>query len=192
MTNQDDRVCPVALAGGLDNRIRRWLQSPRRILAPYVREGMTAVDLGCGPGFFTVELADLVGPSGHVIAVDLQPGMLEKVRRNIQGTPFAGRVTLHQAQADTMGLSARADFALAFYMLHEVPNQASFLEEVRQLLAPAGHLLIVEPPLHVSRKAFEQTLDTAARVGFEIAARPGIAFSKCVLLRAGGASAAPA
>ncbi|NTU84989.1 MAG: methyltransferase domain-containing protein, partial [Chloroflexales bacterium] len=86
MTDTNDRVCPAALAGGLDNRLRRWLQNPRPILEPYVHAGMTALDIGCGPGFFTLELAQLVGPSGRVIAVDLQADMLEKVRTKIQGT----------------------------------------------------------------------------------------------------------
>ncbi len=44
-----NRVCPVELAGSLDNRFRRWLQNPRKILAPYVREGMKVLDIGCGP-----------------------------------------------------------------------------------------------------------------------------------------------
>jgi hypothetical protein len=51
MADTGDRVCPVEIAGGLDNRIRRWLQEPCRMLAPYVSDDMTALDFGCGPGF---------------------------------------------------------------------------------------------------------------------------------------------
>jgi len=74
MDDGPERICPVGQAWSLDNRLRRWLQDPRRILAPHVREGMTALDLGCGPGFFTLDLAWLVGPAGRVIASDLEPG----------------------------------------------------------------------------------------------------------------------
>ena len=185
MNGSDERVCPVSRAGGLDNRIRRWLQNPRRLLAPYVRDGMTAVDIGCGPGFFTGALASLVGPSGRVIAVDLQAGMPEKLRAKLEGTSFSRRVVLHQAKSGSLELSASVQFVLAFNMLHEVPDQTAFLSEVRGLLAPTGHLLVVEPPLHVSRAAFEASLATAKRVGLEVVDRPHVAFSKAALLRPG-------
>ena len=185
MNDSGNRVCPVALAGGLDNRFRRWLQNPRSLLEPYVREGMTVLDFGCGPGFFTLELARLVGPSGRVIAVDLQAGMLERVRAKVQGTPLEARVVLHQCQPSGIGLSLSVDFALAFYMLHELPDQAAFFADVRQLLPPQGLLLIVEPPFHVARAAFEATLRTAQHAGFTVAARPRVYFSKAALLAPG-------
>jgi ubiquinone/menaquinone biosynthesis C-methylase UbiE len=185
MTDIGARVCPLALAGGLDNRVRRWFQNPRRLLESYVRDGMTALDIGCGPGFFTIDLALLVGPSGRVIAVDLQAGMLEKIRAKVLGTSLEGRVVLHPCQPNGLGLSLPVDFALAFYMLHELPDQGAFFTEVRQLLKPEGQLFIVEPPLHVSRAAFETTLLTAQHAGFTVAARPGVPFSKAALLRPG-------
>ncbi len=57
MTKINERVCPVALSGSLDNSIRRWLQNPKKILSPYIKEGMTVLDVGCGPGFFSIEMA---------------------------------------------------------------------------------------------------------------------------------------
>jgi len=60
-----NRVCPVDLSGGLDNIFRRWLQNPQKILLPHVKEGMAALDFGCGPGFFTLAMAELVGPTGR-------------------------------------------------------------------------------------------------------------------------------
>lgn len=185
MPESRDQVCPITLAGPLDNRIRRWLQSPRRLLAPYVREGITALDFGCGPGFFTLELARLVGSSGRVIAVDLQPAMLERVRVKAQGTELESRLTLHQCQPNRIGLSTPVDFALAFYVLHELPDPAAFLTELRPLLTSHGQLFIVEPPFHVSKAAFEATIQCAHRAGFRLIARPRIRFNKAVLLAAG-------
>jgi ubiquinone/menaquinone biosynthesis C-methylase UbiE len=183
MTDTRDRVCPVENAGGLDNGIRRWLQNPRRLLGPYVREGMTALDFGCGPGFFTLELARLVGSSGRVIAADLQAGMLDKVRVKIRGTAVEARIVLHQCQPSRIGLTLPVDFALAFYMVHELPDPAAFFTEVRQLLSAQGQVLIVEPPFHVTKAAFESTLRTAQRAGFTVAARPRVTFSKAALLQ---------
>jgi ubiquinone/menaquinone biosynthesis C-methylase UbiE len=78
MGDGKNRVCPTAIAGYLDNRFRRWFQNPRKILGPYIKEGMTVLDLGCGPGFFSIDIAQMVGKSGRVIASDLQVGMLHK------------------------------------------------------------------------------------------------------------------
>jgi hypothetical protein len=48
MSDRNKHVCPVELAGSLDNKIRRWLQNPQKILASYLKEGMTVLDIGCG------------------------------------------------------------------------------------------------------------------------------------------------
>ena len=81
---KNKRICPVEYAGGLDNSFRRLLQNPGKILKPYIHEGMTVLDLGCGPGFFSIEIAKMLKDSGKVIAADLQEGMLERVRQKIR------------------------------------------------------------------------------------------------------------
>jgi len=75
------RVCPWWLGYLLASPVRRLLQDPRKLLGPYVREGMTVLEPGPGMGFFTLEIARLVGPSGRVVAVDIQPRMLSSLRR---------------------------------------------------------------------------------------------------------------
>ena len=90
LDDRNNRVCPVERAGILDHRIRRWLQDPQEILRPYIEEGMTVLDIGCGPGFFSIDMAQRVGRSGRVIASDLQEGMLQKLRGKIQGTELIG------------------------------------------------------------------------------------------------------
>lgn len=182
MPEPSPRVCPVALAGHLDGRIRRWLQNPRRLLEPYVREGMTVLDFGCGPGFFTLELARLVGPTGRVLAVDLQPEMLELVRFQAQGTELAARITLHPCPPNRLGISEPLDFVLAFYVLHELPDPKAFLAELRPLFPPSGRLLVVEPPLHVSQSAFAANMQVATEEGFRVVARPRLLFNKTALL----------
>ena len=95
MSGKDEHVCPVENAGGLDSGIRKLLHRPKKILGNYVRDGMTVLDLGCGPGFFSVELAEMVGASGKVIAADLQEGMLRKLENKIRGTEIEKRIKLH-------------------------------------------------------------------------------------------------
>jgi ubiquinone/menaquinone biosynthesis C-methylase UbiE len=179
------RVCPVEIAGSLDNRIRRWLQNPREILRPYIEEGMTVLDIGCGPGFFSIELAQMVGKSGRVIASDLQEGMLQKLGDKIKGTELEKRITMHKCEKNKIGLSENIDFVLAFYVLHEIPNQEEFYSEIKSILKPNGKFFIVEPPFHVSKKAFNETIRKVLGAGFTIVEHPKVLFSKTVLLKNG-------
>ena len=185
MVDGTRRVCPVEHAGGLDNWVRRWFQSPRRILSPYIREGMTVLDFGCGPGFFTTDTAGMVGPTGRVIAADLQEGMLQKLRIKLQRSALESRVTLHQCQEKDMRLSQPVDFVLAFYMVHELPDQSAFFTGILAVLHPRGRILVVEPPFHVSKQGFEAMVQIAQSVGFAVADRPRVFLSKAVLLRKG-------
>ena len=63
-------VCPHKIAFVLDNPFRKLLQNPSKIVGEYIRQGDTVIDLGCGPGFFSIPMAGFVGENGKVIAVD--------------------------------------------------------------------------------------------------------------------------
>jgi Methylase involved in ubiquinone/menaquinone biosynthesis len=184
MSNSRTDVCPVERAGGLDNFIRRWLQNPKKLLRPYIMEGAEVLDMGCGPGFFSIEIAKLLNNSGNVIAADLQEGMLDKVRQKIQGTALEHMITLHQCQERSIGLTVKVDFILAFYMVHEVPDRQKLLEEMTHLLKPGGKILIVEPKFHVSKESFKSLLDETEKIGLKVIANPKITFSRAVLLTA--------
>ena len=185
MSDGIKRVCPVERAGHLDNRIRRWLQNPHKILRPYIKEGITVLDLGCGPGFFSIDMAQMVGKSGQVIASDLQEGMLQKVKDKIKGTELEERITLHKCEENKIGVSEHVDFVLLFYMVHEVPNKEEFFKEIGTILNPNGQVLIVEPPFHVSKSAFEETVRKARDAGFTDVEGPNVIFSKTVILKKG-------
>ena len=185
MSVEGRRVCPVERAGGLDNKIRRWVQNPQKILGPFLKEGMTALDLGCGPGFFSIDMAQMVGDSGRVIASDLQEGMLQKVRDKIKGTELGERIILHKCEENKLGVSENIDFVLAFYMFHEVPNQEEFFNEIGSILKPNGQVLIVEPPFHVSKSAFDKIIRKARNAGFTIVEKPKVLLSKTAVLKKG-------
>ena len=80
-----NRICPVKEAGKLDSFFRKFIQNPEKILRPFIKKGMTVLDYGCGPGFFTVKIAEMLEGQGKVIAADLQEGMLEIIRKKIKG-----------------------------------------------------------------------------------------------------------
>lgn len=146
---------------------------------------MTVLDLGCGPGFFSIDIAQMVGKSGRVIASDLQDGMLQKLRSKIQATELADRITLHRCGEKRIGISEKVDFVLAFYMVHEVVNQKEFFKEIHSIVKPNGMIMIAEPPWHVSKTAFEETIGKARAAGFEPVERPKVFLSKTMILRKG-------
>ncbi len=78
------------------------------------------------------------------------------------------RIRLHKSQSDKIGLDERVDVALAFYMMHEVPNQEATLRELYGLVKPGGEFILIEPKMHVSAEAFRKTVETAASVGFKL------------------------
>lgn len=178
---ENSHVCPWWLIWTFDNPIRRMMHNPDKILAGLVKSGDVVLDLGCGAGFFSVSLARLAGPQGRVIAVDLQPEMLAKVEKRAQKAGV--HVLTHQAQPNQIDLAEQVDFALAFWMVHEVPTQHEFFSQVYQMLKPASSLLVAEPKLHVSEKAFGKMCETAQKIGFQVQPPPKIRFSRAVLLQ---------
>jgi len=183
-----NRVCPAEFAGALDFSLRKLIHNPKKILRPYLCKGMTVLDFGCGPGFFSIEMAHQVGSSGKVVAADLQDGMLDKVREKIRKKSLGNIIELHKCQKDGIGLSInpkKFDFVLLFYVLHEIPNQSSLLKEIKSLLKPDGRILIVEPKFHVSREDFCKTMETVANLGFNVIEQPKIILSRSVIIRLG-------
>jgi ubiquinone/menaquinone biosynthesis C-methylase UbiE len=179
-------VCPAEFAGSLDNPFRRLIHKPGKMLAPYIHRGMYVLDLGCGPGYFTGELARLAGEEGRVIAADLQQEMLDKMTRKISGTDLEKRVEAHLCQSDRIGIKGMVDFILAFWMIHEVPDQLKMFEELRSVLNPGGRIFIIEPKFHVSKRSFTKMIGFTETAGFEILERPRVAISRTVLLSVRG------
>lgn len=178
--------CPVWVGYLLLCPLRGFAHDPRKILGSHVREGMTALDVGCAMGFLSLPLARMVGPSGRVICVDVQEGMLRKLEARAARVGLSGRVQARLCTADSLGLSdlrEAIDFAVAFMMVHEVLTPATLFTEIAGALKPGASLLVAEPILHVSRRQFEAEVEAARGAAFEVAARLRIPRSRAVLLR---------
>ncbi len=180
-----ERVCPWWAGYLLASPIRRWFENPEEMLAPYLQSGATAMDVGCAMGFFSLPLAELVGPGGRVICVDLQERMIRSLRKRAARAGLADRIETRVCSATSLGLDdlrSKVDFALAYAVVHEVPDAARLLAEIGEALAPGGRLLIAEPKGHVSGEALEKTIAFAEKGGLSPIDRPAIKRSRTVLL----------
>ena len=175
-------VCPWWLAYTFDNRLRRLLYKPETVLNPYVKPGMTLLDLGCGMGFFSIAMASLVGDTGTVIAVDLQQQILDVMMNRASRANVAHRIRPYRCNDEDIGPHTSVDFALACYMLHEVPDRARFLRQVCATLKPKARFLIMEPKFHVTKRAFATSLAIATEAGLVQVDAPVISMSHTALL----------
>ena len=116
-------VCPWWLGYLLASPLRRLAENPERILAPWVRPGMTVLEPGCGMGYFSLPLARTVGPNGRVICVDLQQKMIDGLARRARKAGLLDRLALSVCGSDELGLGdwrGRVDLAVAIHVIHEV------------------------------------------------------------------------
>ncbi len=180
-----EHVCPWWLGRLLASPVRRLFQQPERILEPHLRENMRVLEPGCAMGFFSLPMARIVGPRGRVICVDLQPRMLDSLRGRAEKAGLAGRLEFRECDSKSLGIDDLAetiDFALAFAMVHEVPDPAALLSQVSRSLVAGGRLLLVEPRGHVRAEAFETTVALASATGLAVVERPAVFGSHSALL----------
>lgn len=180
-----EHVCPWWMGYVLISPLRRLSQNPRKILDSHVKPGMITLDVGCGMGYFSLAMTEMVGPEGKVVCIDLQPKMIQALERRASKAGVLDRIDHRVCDKDGLGLDdlgEKIDFALAFAIVHEVPDAESFFKQVHAALRPGGTCLLAEPKGHVSEKRFEETIATAQRAGFEVIGRPEVFRSRTALL----------
>ncbi|HUN83381.1 MAG TPA: methyltransferase domain-containing protein [Terracidiphilus sp.] len=180
------RVCPWWMGYLLISPIRRLGSgSPERLLAPYLKEGMTVLEPGPGMGFFTLPMARMVGPSGHIVVVDIQPKMLEGLRGRAAKAGLLRRIEMRLVKPDSLGiddLKGSVDFVLAFAMVHELPSTENFFRETANALKAGGKMLLSEPAGHVTPAKFGEEIDVARQFGFAEQKRPVVRRSLAAVL----------
>jgi ubiquinone/menaquinone biosynthesis C-methylase UbiE len=179
-----ENLCPFWVGYLLVSPVRRWFQNPERILGPYIKAGMTALDVGCAMGFFSLPIARMVGPDGRVVCVDIQERMLQALRRRALKAGVADRITARVCNQNSLGLrdlEGRIDFVIAFAVVHEVPDASAFLLDIFRVMKPDARCLVAEPKMHTSLKQFKRTICAAEEKGLAIVERPAVPASHAVL-----------
>ena len=167
----------------MENPLAKNSQAKTILAGLGVAEGMTVLDAGCGPGRVTLPLGKEVGPSGKVIAVDLQQGMLDVVQRKAQQENLVMVEFVKLPLGEGKLPPYQADRAVMAAVLGEIPQQAAALQEVYAALKPGGVLAIAETIFdpHYQRKA--HVLDLAQAAGFEEVAFNGNCLAYTVYLQ---------
>lgn len=171
------KVCPWWVGYFLVNPLRKLIQHPERMLKPYLKPGMIAVDAGSGMGYFSLPMARLVGDEGKVICVDLQEKMLSSLIKRAQKAGLSARIETRRAETNTLNLAdeaGSADFVLAFSVAHEIPDQKRFLREIYDVVKEGGTLFLSETKGHVTEEQFTETQSIAQTLGFKVVSTPHI------------------
>ncbi|MEW6079535.1 MAG: methyltransferase domain-containing protein [Thermodesulfobacteriota bacterium] len=183
---QEHDICTWWHAYFFDNPLRRLLHAPRRLFADYLFTGMTAMDIGCGMGYFSIAMAKIVGAEGKVLAVDVQPQMLKILRRRAARAGAGHIILTHLCDGSGIGLDKTVDFALLFWAMHEIPDNAGLAREITAMLKPGGICFVAEPAFHVQAGTFAAQVSAFAQTGLREIARPKVALSRAAVFKKEG------
>jgi ubiquinone/menaquinone biosynthesis C-methylase UbiE len=141
---QHGRLFPPEKLGMLELPDRAVWQRPDDVMdALLIGEGTAVADIGAGGGWFTMRLARRVGPNGVVYAQDIQPQMIEAIKRRVERAGLKNVITVSGTTLDPR-LPARVDAALMVDSFHEMEQPVVLLRNVAAKLKPNGRIGIVE------------------------------------------------
>jgi ubiquinone/menaquinone biosynthesis C-methylase UbiE len=155
-----------------------WQQPDRVVRVLGMRRGQTACELGAGPGYFAFRLARVVGPGGHVFAVDAEPRMLEVLATRIRKRKTRNVTPVLGMDEDPLLPPRSCDLILVVNTYHHFPDGIAFLRRLARSLRRGGRIANVDfhrretpvgPPLE-HRVAREDFLREARRAGFRVVA----------------------
>ncbi len=174
------RLFPPEELGVLEGPDRDAWQKPEQVMdALRIGEGSVVADLGAGGGWFTVRLARRVGPNGVVFAQDVQPQMLDSIRRRVDREGFQNVRYVRGEPADPKLPAGTLDAVLLVDTYHEFSDPRAVLRGLRTSLKPTGHVGIVEftmdgggpgPPAS-DRVPAERVVEQAAAAGLTLVTR---------------------
>lgn len=128
----------------LSDERQKLLQPAKLLRSLGLRAGDTLADIGCGPGFFTLPAAEIVGARGLVYAADIQGDMLSTVKTRAAEANLTNVQVIKSSDTQVPIRPASVDMALMAFILHELDQRARFLHRVSRLLKPTGKLVVIE------------------------------------------------
>lgn len=141
----NDKLFSVSKAHRLDDPARRvWLPPAEVLDALALDSGETIADVGAGTGYFSLPMAQFIGPQGRIYAVDSQDEMLTLLKHKLDEATVSN-VELIRAEADNTGLPASScDLFFVANVWHELDDRTAVLQESRRVLKPGGRIAILD------------------------------------------------
>ncbi|RME84145.1 MAG: methyltransferase domain-containing protein [Caldilineae bacterium] len=137
-----------------------------------IKQGMRVVDLGCGSGTFTLEMAKHVGENGEVFAIDIQPKMLQQLESKLQkeeNRAIKKLIKVIEGSAYKIPLEDESiDVCCMISVLQEIPDRERALCEVRRILKPTGVLAVTEFIIDPDYPLSTTTINLAMKAGFVV------------------------
>jgi ubiquinone/menaquinone biosynthesis C-methylase UbiE len=175
------RILPAEMAHILLSEGREELEQPEKTLdAMQLKDGDLVADIGCGNGFYSLRVAERVGPHGHVLAVDIQQGMLDQLEQRMDEAGIQNIYPILGAPEDPHLPTGKVDWVLMVDVYHEFSDPKPMLARIKECLAPDGKVALLEyraeqdpstmppiiPPDH--KMSVEQVLKEWLPAGFEL------------------------
>ena len=159
---------PAREAQALLNPARKRLQPVRPSLETFrIGPGQTVLEIGPGPGYFTIEASRMAGPSGRIVCVDIQPDMAAILRGRLREHGVANAHPL-AGDATRLPLKGRSvDAAYLVAVLGEVPDRPAALRELRRVIRPGGVLAFMETLTDPDYVLEDTMRDLCRLAGFE-------------------------
>src|SRR4029079_15039256 len=109
-----------------------------------LKPGMTVADIGAGSGYYSSRMAKRVGPTGRVYATDIQPGMIELLKRRITSEALTNVTTVLGGMDDPRLPPNAIDLAILVDVYHELQEPQIFLQRLKETFKPGGRLVLLE------------------------------------------------
>lgn len=142
------KIAPVMTYEGADwltRSTRIQEENPQKLIdALSIKPGQTICDLGCGNGYYTLELARLVGPEGKILAVDIQPEMLRLLENRAGLNNLKNIQLILNTPIDPKLPANSVDLILVVDVYHELSYPEHMLQALRKSLKPDGRIVLVE------------------------------------------------
>jgi len=165
--------------------LRSLFHNPRKIMASFIKPGMTVLDIGFGNGYFSLGMARMVGPDGHVVCVETEYEKIESLKLLAADNGLAERIDARICSDSSLeidDLTDQVDFSLAFFVVHHAADISALMAGTQNSLKPGGKFLIVEPSHHASDDYCEAVESAAQQAGLSVIDHPKFIRTWAVLL----------
>lgn len=132
-------------ADWLEREEREHLEQPEKVLDTLqIAAGSVVADIGAGTGYYSLRLARRVGERGRVLATDIQPEMLSRLRTNMKKTGVSNIEPILSTPNDARLPVSQLDLVLMVDVYHELAQPQETMAQVRHALKPNGRLVLIE------------------------------------------------